>query len=156
MRKAQAALRDPRERYVAILDRLCEQGRLGRKTGAGYYLYSDGKPAPGSDATVRAVIEQARVERGIQPRKLDVDEIRQRVLMAMANEAACLVAEGVAARASDIDMVMVQGYWFPRWDGGPVFWARQQTRQALNEGLEDLAHAAGPTFVRGDFDRLFE
>ncbi len=156
MRKAQAALRDPRERYVAILDRLCEQGRLGRKTGAGYYVYSEGKPAAGSDATVRAVIEQARVERGIQPRKLDADEIRQRVLMAMANEAACLVADGVAARASDIDMVMVQGYGFPRWEGGPVFWARQQTRQALNEGLEDLAHAAGPTFVRGDFDRLFE
>ena len=119
MRKAQAAKRDPRERYVDILDQLCEQGRLGRKTGAGYYAYPDGKPAPASDATVRAIIEQASARRGLTRQSLSTDAIRRRVLLAMVNEAALLLAEGVASRPSDVDVVLVQGYGFPRWEGGP-------------------------------------
>jgi len=154
MRKAQAASRDPRERYVPILDHLCEQGRLGRKTGAGYYVYTDGKAAKTTDATVRSVIEQASAARGIQRQTLSAEQIRRRALLAMVNEAALLLSEGVASRASDIDVVLVQGYGFPRWEGGPVFWARQQDRAALNAELQTLAREAGYGFMLGDLDAL--
>ncbi len=154
MRKAQAATRDPRVRYVGILDQLCEQGRLGRKTGAGYYTYTDGKAAKTTDATVRGVIEQASAARGITRQPLSADQITRRALLAMVNEAALLFAEGVAARASDIDVVLVQGYGFPRWEGGPMFWARQQDRAALARDLQTLAQEAGFGFRLGNLDAL--
>ena len=156
MRKAQAETRDPRERYVAILDRLCEQGRLGRKTGAGYYAYPDGKQQRSTDATVRAIIEQASAERGLTRQPLSPEQICRRALLAMVNEAALLLAEGVAVRASDIDVVLVQGYGFPRWEGGPVFWAQQQDRAELEQAIDGLAASVGHGFVRGDLARLLD
>jgi 3-hydroxyacyl-CoA dehydrogenase len=154
MRKAQAATRDPRERYVPILDGLCEQGRFGRKAGAGYYTYPDGKRAAASDATVRELITQASAARGIARRAIGAPEIQRRALLAMVNEAALLLAEGVASRASDIDVVLVQGYGFPRWEGGPVFWARQQDRATLESDLQALVQAAGYGGVLGDLSVL--
>ncbi len=156
MRKAQAASRDPRERYVPILDRLCELGRLGRKSGAGYYAYADGKQVATTDDTVRALIMQASAARGIERRPLSAEQIRRRALLAMVNEAALLLAEGVAVRASDIDVVLVQGYGFPRWEGGPVFWAREQERATLEQELEGLAAIVGHGFVRGDLALLLD
>ncbi|MDP3798450.1 MAG: 3-hydroxyacyl-CoA dehydrogenase NAD-binding domain-containing protein [Polaromonas sp.] len=154
MRKAQAATRDPRERYVAILDQLCEQGRLGRKSGAGYYSYPDGKQVKTTDALVRGIIEQASRQRGITRRALDATEIQRRALLAMVNEAALLLAAGVASRASDIDVVLVLGYGFPRWEGGPVFWARQQDRAQLAQDLQRLAPESGHGFVVADLSVL--
>ena len=156
MRRARAATRDPRERYVPVLDSLCEQGRLGRKAGHGYYRYDNGKPARTTDADVRAAIEKASAARGITRRALAGDEIVRRALAAMVNEAALLLAEGVAQRANDIDVVLVQGYGFPRWQGGPVFWARQQSRAALDVDLRRLGEAVGFGFVAGDLTRLLE
>lgn len=155
MRQAQAATRDPRERYVDILDRLCEQGRLGRKSGAGYYVHRDGRQEPATDATVRALIEAASVRRGITRRALGATEIQRRALLSMVNEAALLLAEGVARRASDIDVVLVQGYGFPRWAGGPVFWARQQDRACLEQDLQQLAVSSGFGFRVAVLDPLF-
>jgi 3-hydroxyacyl-CoA dehydrogenase len=154
MRKAQTATRNPRERYVAILDQLCEQDRLGRKTGAGYYSYVDGKRSKTTDDLVRTIITQASAARGIIRRTLSAEEIQRSALVAMANEAALLLAEGVAARPSDVDVVLVQGYGFPRWQGGPVFWALQQDAATLAQDLQALAQAAGHGFVRGDMARL--
>ena len=154
MRKAQAGTRDPRERYVAILDHLCEQDRLGRKTGAGYYTYVDGKRSKATDDLVRAIITQASAARGISRRTMSAEEIQRRALLAMANEAALLLAEGVAARPSDVDVVLVQGYGFPRWQGGPVFWARQQDASQLALDLQVLVHAAGHGFALGDIAQL--
>lgn len=154
MRKSQAATRDARERYVAILDQLCEAGRLGRKTGAGYYAYADGKQVKTTDAAVRTVIEQASVQRGITRRTLAPQEIQRRAMLAMVNEAALLFAEGVASRPSDIDVVLVQGYGFPRWEGGPVFWARQQDRAQLVADLQHLAQEGGFGFTLGDLNPL--
>ncbi|MDP3083114.1 MAG: 3-hydroxyacyl-CoA dehydrogenase NAD-binding domain-containing protein [Rubrivivax sp.] len=154
MRKAQAATRDPRERYVAVLDQLCEQGRLGRKSGAGYYTYTDGKQSTTTDSNVRGLIEQASLARGITRREIAADEIQRRALLAMANEAARLLAEGVASRPADVDVVLVQGYGFPRWEGGPVFWARRQDRQRLEAELQQMAREAGHGFVLGNLDAL--
>lgn len=156
MRRAQAATRDPNERYVAILDHLCEQGRLGRKTGAGYYSYPHGKQCATTDETVRTIIEQASVQRGIERRSLSDAEIQRRALLTMVNEAALLLAEGVASRATDIDVVMAQGYGFPRWEGGPVFWARQQGAPALQAAMVELAQLTGGGFVPADLTVLMD
>ncbi len=155
MRQAQAPQRDPRERYVDILDRLCEMGRLGRKTGAGYYSYPDGKQVRTTEPVVRELIEQASARRGVVRQPLSRDEIRRRVLLAMANEAALLLAEGVAARPSDIDVALVQGYGFPRWEGGPVFWATRQDRRQLEHDLQALVSAGGHGYRQGNPDFLF-
>jgi 3-hydroxyacyl-CoA dehydrogenase len=154
MRKAQAATRDPRERYVAILDHLCEQNRLGRKTDAGYYSYAQGTRSQTTDDVVRAIITQASAARGITRRTLSVEEIQRRALLAMANEAALLLAEGVAARPGDVDVVLVYGYGFPRAQGGPVFWARQQVGATLKQDLQALVQAAGHGFALGDIAQL--
>ena len=146
MRRAQAATRDARQRYVAILDHLCEAGRLGRKSGAGYYDYdSAGRPGAQSPPAVRDVIRAASAARGRARQPLSADLIQRRALLGMVGAAAQLLAEGVAQRASDIDVVMVQGYGFPRWRGGPVFWARQQPdRAALQAEVQQLAAEANP------------
>jgi 3-hydroxyacyl-CoA dehydrogenase len=154
MRKSQAATRHPEERYVAILDHLCEKERLGRKTGAGYYTYAEGKQVKTTDAVVRNIIEQTSELRGITRRTLTATEIQRRALLAMVNEAALLLAQGVANRASDIDVVLVQGYGFPRWEGGPVFWARQQDRATLEQDLQNLARESGHGFVLADLSVL--
>ena len=156
MRKSQAATRDPRERYVRILDQLCEQGRLGRKTDAGYYSYVEGKKSKTTDAVVRGIIEQASRQRGLTRQELSAAQIQRRALLAMVNEAALLLQEGIASRASDIDVVLVQGYGFPRWEGGPVFWARQQERAPMERDLQALATESGHGFVLGDLSVLLD
>jgi len=156
MRKAQTSQRDPRERYVAILDELCELGRLGRKTGAGYYTYVDGKQASTTDPTVRLVIERASARRGIERKALSPELIQRRALLAMVNEAALLLDAGIAVRPSDVDVVLVQGYGFPRWAGGPVFWARRQDQGRLQSELAQLAEDAGFGSVPASLDPIFK
>ncbi|MBF6630593.1 MAG: enoyl-CoA hydratase/isomerase family protein [Comamonas sp.] len=154
MRKSQAATRDPQERYVSILDALCEQGRLGRKTGAGYYSYAEGKKSAAVDSSVQAVIEQASAARGLPRRTLSDEEIVRRALMAMCNEAALLLAEGVARQPSDIDVALVQGYGFPRWEGGPLFWLSQLDAATQASMQQELAEHVGHGFVKGDLHLL--
>ena len=148
MRQAQAATRDPRARYVHIPDRLCEAGRLGRKTGAGYYAYPAGVSAPQVDEAVHALIAQCRADKGLAPRTFGNDEIVRRALLSLVNEAALMLAEGVAERATDVDVVLANGYGFPRWEGGPVFRARERGEPALQADLDELAMLSGPGFVR--------
>jgi 3-hydroxyacyl-CoA dehydrogenase len=155
MRQAQAATRDPAARYVHIADRLCEAGRLGRKTGAGYYRYNaEGKRQV--DEAVHGLIEQASAEKGLVRRSFDNEEIQSRALLAIVNEAALLLGEGVAERATDVDVVLVNGYGFPRWEGGPVFWARDRGAEALSRDIDRLAELSGPGFTRGDIRHMFE
>jgi 3-hydroxyacyl-CoA dehydrogenase len=117
-RKRRAATRDPRERYVPIADRLCEQGRFGQKTGAGWYSHAGGKRAP--DPAVAALIAEVSAEKGITRRPVPAEEIQQRVHATMVNEACRILAEGIAARPGDIDLVLVNGYGYPAWRGGPM------------------------------------
>ena len=152
MRQGQAATRDPRHRYVRIPDLLCEAGRLGRKTGAGYYRYDEaGSKNRGTpDPQVRRLIEAESERKGTPRRALDAGEIQRRALLAMVNEASLLLGEGVARRPGDVDVALVNGYGFPRHRGGPVFWARERGAEALASDLRWLAQVSGPGFVPGD------
>ncbi|WP_283740099.1 3-hydroxyacyl-CoA dehydrogenase NAD-binding domain-containing protein [Chelatococcus albus] len=141
MRQRRAATRDPAERYVSIPDMLCEAGRLGRKTGAGWYAYdAAGKKAV--DPVTTGIIARARAAKGIVPRRFTAEEIEQRLVAVMANEGAKVLAEGIALRASDIDLAFVDGYGFPRLRGGPM-WAADQTGLARVLREVEAAHAAG-------------
>jgi 3-hydroxyacyl-CoA dehydrogenase len=120
-RKRQAATRDPAERYVDIADRLCEAGRFGQKSGKGWYSYDGGRKA--IDPIVTAMIAEARAAKGISPRRFSGEEIVGRLLAAMAAEGRRLLSEGIALRASDIDLVLINGYGFPAHRGGPMFLA---------------------------------
>ena len=118
-RKRLAATRNPADRYVDIPDRLCEAGRFGQKTGRGWYDYSSGSRRP--DPDVAELIAAARAAKGLVPRDLPATEIVTRLLSAMATEGEALLSEGIAARSSDIDLVMINGYGFPAHKGGPMF-----------------------------------
>ena len=117
-RKRLAPTRDPKFRYVPIADWICELGRFGQKTGAGYYLHQDGKRVV--DPAVTALVERASAERGITRHPVAAEDIQQRVHAAMVDEAARILGEGIARRPSDIDVVLVHGYGYPAWRGGPM------------------------------------
>jgi 3-hydroxyacyl-CoA dehydrogenase len=124
-RKREAAQRAPGERYNPVADRLCEMGRFGQKTGAGWYRYENGRRTvdPGVEEMVRAHAAAT----GLPQRAFAADEIVRRVLEAMAAEGGAILSEGVAARASDIDVVFLNGYGFPRHKGGPMYQAKLRT-----------------------------
>jgi 3-hydroxyacyl-CoA dehydrogenase len=110
------------KRYV-IADRLCEQGRFGQKTGAGWYRYEAGKRDAIRDPVVEELIVNVSKELGIARRKFSSEEIVERCIFALVNEGAKILEEGIAQRASDIDMVYLAGYGFPPFRGGPMFYA---------------------------------
>ncbi|GHE06269.1 hypothetical protein U879_07195 [Defluviimonas sp. 20V17] len=138
-RQRLADSRDPSARYVAIGDRLCEAGRFGRKTGAGYYRYGEGSRMGAEDPAVTRIIEAERAAKGIVARNFDYDEIRDRCLYAMVNEGAKILSEGVALRPSDIDLVMLMGYGYPRLRGGPMKTADMIGLLAIRNRLRDWA-----------------
>lgn len=154
MRQAQAGRRAPSARYVTIPDLLCEAGRLGQKAGAGYYSYTDGGPQRARDPEVEALIVEASRQAGRQRRPIAPDTIIHRALVAMVNEAALALEDGATSRSASIDVTMVNGYGFPRWIGGPVYWARQQDSAALQQDCDRLVAAAGDGVRRGDLRLL--
>jgi 3-hydroxyacyl-CoA dehydrogenase len=117
IRKRQAATRDPAERYSRIGDLICEKGRFGQKTGAGYYRYENGrKPVP----EIEALIVQASKDAGFTRREISDQEILERCLYQLVNTGAQILEEGIAQRASDIDIIYLYGYGYPRYRGGPM------------------------------------
>jgi 3-hydroxyacyl-CoA dehydrogenase len=153
MRQARAHLRDPKARYVAVADRLCEHGRFGKKTGAGWYSYPEGARRGVPDEVVHDMIRAASVSSGVARRAIGAEEIVRRALGAIVNEAACLVGERVTGHASDIDVILVHGYGFPRWVGGPVHWARTH-QDVVRQALDEVAAAGGARFIQGDIATL--
>ncbi len=109
--------------YSRIADRLCELGRFGQKTGLGWYRYETGRREALPDPAVDELITGYRKEHGFSPRKVSDQEIVERCIYALVNEGAQLLEEGIALRASDIDVVYLAGYGFPRYRGGPMFYA---------------------------------
>lgn len=122
-RKRQAATRPAHLRYSKVADRLCEMGRFGQKTNAGFYRYETGSRTPLPDPIVQQVIEECARDAGINRRELTNAEIVERTIFALINEGAKVLEEGIAQRASDIDLIYVNGYGFPAWRGGPMFYA---------------------------------
>ena len=110
-------------RYSAIADRICEMGRFGQKTGAGYYRYEPGDRTPHPDPAIEQLILDYAKEKGMQRRAIAREEIVERLLYALVNEGARILDEGIAQRASDIDTIYVYGYGFPAYLGGPMFYA---------------------------------
>jgi 3-hydroxyacyl-CoA dehydrogenase len=109
--------------YSRIADRLCELGRFGQKTGSGWYRYEAGRRDALPDPAVDEMIAAYRKEKGITPRKVGDDEMVERCVLALVNEGARILEEGIASRASDIDMVYLTGYGFPLHRGGPMLYA---------------------------------
>ncbi|CAB3687514.1 Fatty acid oxidation complex subunit alpha [Achromobacter pulmonis] len=134
-RKRRAATRDPALRYVQIPDRLCERGWFGQKTGRGFYLYPDGARQGTPDPEVLAIIDAERQRAGVTARAFGIEDIQRRYLAAMINEAANVLHQGIALRPSDIDMVFLSGYGFPRHRGGPMHYA---DRVGLAQVLADI------------------
>ncbi|MCW5620727.1 MAG: 3-hydroxyacyl-CoA dehydrogenase, partial [Burkholderiales bacterium] len=110
-------------RATALHDRLVGMGRKGQKTGAGWYRYEPGNRTPIPDPEIEALIVKASAEAGITRREISDQEILERCMYALVNAGADILEEGIALRASDIDIVYVYGYGFPRYRGGPMFHA---------------------------------
>lgn len=140
-------------RYVGIPDMICEAGRLGRKNGIGYYRYDEAM-RPNSDPVVTQIIERYRDESTITPKTFSEQEIQQRAVIALINEALLLLEEGVCQRPADIDIALVNGYGFPCWRGGPLFVARQMSEDQLDRELQKLAEVSGKGHQRANLQSL--
>ena len=138
IRKRQAATRPAHLRYSPIADRICELGRFGQKTGAGWYRYESGNRSPIPDDVVNELIIAVSAELDIKRRRIDDTEVVPRCLYPLVNEGAKILSEGLALRASDIDIVWIYGYGFPRYRGGPMFWADQIGLGTIYETMKRL------------------
>jgi 3-hydroxyacyl-CoA dehydrogenase len=119
------AIEHPNMLYSRTADKLCELGRFGQKTGAGWYDYQAGKRDAIPSPLVEKMIEDHRKELGVTPRKISDEEIVQRLVFSLVNEGARILEDGIASRAGDIDMVYLTGYGFPLYRGGPMLYADQ-------------------------------
>jgi 3-hydroxyacyl-CoA dehydrogenase len=129
-----------------VANRLCELGRYGQKTRRGYYLYEKGSRVPVPDPEVKDLAEQAASHFGASPRVFEDQEILERCLYPLINIGATILEEGIALRASDIDLVYLNGYGFPVWRGGPMHWAGAVGLDVVADGVRrysdksDLGH----------------
>jgi 3-hydroxyacyl-CoA dehydrogenase len=126
-------------KYSKTADLLCEMGRFGQKTGAGWYDYQPGKRDALPSKLVEDMIEKHRKDVGITPRKISDQEIVERLVYSLVNEAAHILEDGIASKASDIDMVYLTGYGFPIWRGGPMQYADQVGLFNVAESMKRFA-----------------
>jgi len=127
----------PGVRRSRIADRLCEMGRFGQKTGAGWYRYDEGGRDPLADPVVEDVIAAESRALGMPHRSIEAEEIVERCIYPLIREGACILEDGIALRPGDIDVVYVYGYGFPAWRGGPMYYA---DRLGLDHVRDRLAH----------------
>ena len=131
-----------------IADALCEQDRLGQKTGRGFYLYPEGARTGARDPEVEALIAAESERRGIARRSFTADEIVARLMLPMVNEGARILEEGIAARPGDIDTIWLNGYNWPAWRGGPMHWADGIGLAQVAADLERFAAESGDDSLR--------
>ena len=129
--------------HAKIGDELCEQDRYGQKSGAGYYNYSEGSRAPNPAPENEEVYEKISSENGFTRRDISDEEIVERCILALINEGADILSEGVAQRAADIDVVYINGYGFPIWRGGPMHHANAMGLDKVIEKLEKYREITG-------------
>ncbi|MDB5028030.1 MAG: 3-hydroxyacyl-CoA dehydrogenase [Candidatus Eremiobacteraeota bacterium] len=147
IRKRRYADAPPVGRYSKVADLLCERGRYGQKTGAGYYRYESGSRTPIPDPLVDELAEQCAREAGIERRTISDDEILKRCMYPLINEAAKILEEGIAARPGDIDVVWAYGYGFPAFRGGPLRWADAVGLRAILDDLLTFERVHGSNFT---------
>jgi 3-hydroxyacyl-CoA dehydrogenase len=147
IRKRRYAEHPESERSV-IADRLCAQGRFGQKTGAGWYRYETGRRDALPDPAVDEMIQAYRHEKGITPRPIPGDEIVDRCIFALVNEGAKILEEGIAQRASDIDLVYLAGYGFPPYRGGPMFYADTVGLYNVVRRMKEFGWTPAPLLAR--------
>jgi 3-hydroxyacyl-CoA dehydrogenase len=147
VRRHQAQRRPPDERYSPIADRICELGRFGQKTGAGWYRYEKGSRTPIPDPDIETLIENVSRELGIRRRTIGDAEILERCLYPLINEGARILEEGVAASPGDIDVIWVRGYGFPIFRGGPLFYADTIGTGRVLEAMRRLEAEHGKTLA---------
>jgi 3-hydroxyacyl-CoA dehydrogenase len=135
-------IRRGRGERAPIADRLCELGRFGQKTGAGFYRY-EGDRTPRTDPEVEGIIADISAALGVARRPIADEEILQRLLYPMVNEGARILEEGIALRASDIDVIWVYGYGWPVYRGGPMFWADSVGLGTIRDGMLELRRRTG-------------
>jgi 3-hydroxyacyl-CoA dehydrogenase len=133
-------------RKSAVADRICELGRFGQKTGAGYYRYEKGDRTPIPDNEVEKIIVDVATDMGITRRPISDEEILQRLLYPMVNEGAKILHEKIAIRASDIDVIWVYGYGWPVYRGGPMFWADQIGLKNFRDTMLSFRKESGDDF----------
>ena len=144
-RRSRMASMSDRERNADIAETLVAAGRLGRKTNAGYYAYGeDGKPTP--DPIAEEIIAEHRKARGIPSREITDEEVMERCILALVNEGAKLMDEGVVSRAGDIDVAWVRGLGFPEHLGGPMFWASEMGLPRVRDALRKYSELVGPEY----------
>jgi 3-hydroxyacyl-CoA dehydrogenase len=136
MRKAQGLT-------APIADPLCEEGRYGQKTGKGFYIYEAGNRTPVPDPEVEKLIEEKAAELGIERREIGKDEIIERLVYPMVSEGAKILQEGIAQRPGDIDTIWINGYGFPIWRGGPMYYADQVGLGHIRDRLKFFAERSG-------------
>ena len=126
--------------------KLCEMERFGQKSAAGYYRYEEGSRRPIVDPMVEELVEQISQEQGIARREFDDEEVLRRCLYPLINEGANIIDEGIAIRASDIDTVYVNGYGFPAYRGGPMYWANQIGLDKVYQEIENYHQQFGDSW----------
>lgn len=136
--------RDP-SRVETLRDAFCAAGRLGQKSGAGFYDYDETRRPLASPVSTRIIADYRR-SMEISSRPIEDEEIRVRTLYTMINEGAMILEEGIAQRASDIDVVWIHGYGWPRHTGGPMYWAQEIGLKRIVAGLDEYRHRLGPDF----------
>jgi len=139
-------IRKGRGAKAPVADRICELGRFGQKTGAGYFKYEKGDRTPIPDPEVEKIIVDVATSMGITRRPIGDDEILQRLLYPMVNEGAKILEEKIAIRASDIDVIWVYGYGWPVYRGGPMFWADSLGLKAVRDRLLEFKKQSGDAF----------
>jgi 3-hydroxyacyl-CoA dehydrogenase len=143
IRQRRANTRPKDERYSPIADRICEQGRFGQKTNAGWYRYAEGSRTPQPDPEIEALIVEVSAELGFERREISEQEILERCMYPLINEGAKILEEGIAIRASDVDVVWIYGYGFPVHRGGPMFYADRVGAKTIYEAMSRLYDAHG-------------
>jgi 3-hydroxyacyl-CoA dehydrogenase len=131
-----------------VADALVEAGRLGQKSGRGYYVYADNGRTKNSDPAVKELIESVAKAHGVKRREISKDEILDRLILPMVNEGARIIEEGIADRPSDIDVIWLNGYGFPNWRGGPMFYAQQRGLAEVASRLEALFQSTGDASLK--------
>lgn len=150
-RKRQADTRPETERYVTIADQICDAGWLGQRTGQGWYKYEDKVKTEHCTPEVAEIIQNYSSAETIDRQEFTADEISRRIMAVIINEGALIVEEGIARQMSDVDIVEVFGFGFPRWRGGPMKYAEMQGAAKIRDAFDAVTRQSPDSWTRSKY-----